>query len=324
MANQTYGQQFGQNIGGIAELLQSLLTGGTAVDSGMRAGKAGTQALGNVVGQGPSPLEAGAKAILSPYQEGVKKAMKESGYNEAFEAKQAGVPHTHIEQQAGLSPDSKYFDQTKVQPEVNRLATQQQEQMNPTAPSAQPQQNQGNILQQLLGSLVSGGGVNEQGVYQPRELLGGLMRENSASQLQRQQSYSMSPGGAVQEARMKAEQVPLSQEQQMTMQAGINTATREGLNQANERVQANLTALQTQYDQENKIAPPWTKNPLTGRNARMQQLQDQIDLQQGAALQLQNKLNNWKPTKFSGKRKINFNPKSDPKAIAAAKARGLI
>jgi hypothetical protein len=239
MANQTYSQQLGQNvggnIGGIAELLQSLLSGGTAVDAGMRAGRAGTQA----VGQGLNPLEAGAKAILSPYQEGVKKAMKESGYNEAFEAKQAGVPHTHIEQQAGLSPDSKYFDQTKVQPEVNRLATQQQEQMNPTAPSAQPQQNQGNILQQLLGSLVSGGGVNEQGVYQPRELLGGLMRENSASQLQRQQAYSMSPGGTVQEARMKAEQVPLSQEQQMTMQAGINTATREGLNQANERVQAN-------------------------------------------------------------------------------------
>ena len=43
------------------------------------------------------------KPQLSPYQEGVKKALKQAGEQQTFEAMQQGVPPQHIEQQAGLS-----------------------------------------------------------------------------------------------------------------------------------------------------------------------------------------------------------------------------
>jgi hypothetical protein len=44
-----------------------------------------------------------AKPTFSPYQEGVKKALKDMGEQHTVEALQQGIPADHIEQQAGLS-----------------------------------------------------------------------------------------------------------------------------------------------------------------------------------------------------------------------------
>lgn len=60
---------------------------------------------GTPVGQ--NPMDNISKAVgqsLSPYQEGVKKALKQSGEAHAAEAIQMGVPPSHIEQQSGLTP----------------------------------------------------------------------------------------------------------------------------------------------------------------------------------------------------------------------------
>lgn len=324
MENQTYGQQFGQNIGDAVQILQSLLLGRdttsgmpfpAAISSGLNAG----MALGNTqVGQ--NPVGEMAKAALSPYQEGVKKAMKESGYAHATEAVQSGVPPTHIEQQAGLSQNyTSTPANNMMQSSTQGLLGPGQEQGQyqgyqvPKQPTPTQQTNQPDILGGLLNMLRSGA----------RAANAGPISQLAQADLVRQQTRNITPGGGMEAVGIAESKKPLTQEQQVNMQAGINTATREGLNQANERIQANLTALQTQYDQEAKIAPIWTKNPITGRSARMQQIQDQIDLQQGAALQLQNKLNNWKPTKFtSGAKTGNYN-EQQKQAYNLARAKGL-
>lgn len=51
------------------------------------------------------------KPQFSPYQKGVEKALKETGYNQSVEALQAGVPPQHIEQQAGLATPEQVLQQ---------------------------------------------------------------------------------------------------------------------------------------------------------------------------------------------------------------------
>ncbi len=102
MANKTYADMAGQGTQDILGILSQLVQKSgllNPVNAGISAG----QALGNTEA-GTNPLPAMGKAMLSPYQEGVKTALKDSGKAHATEALSMGVAPEHIEQQSGISP----------------------------------------------------------------------------------------------------------------------------------------------------------------------------------------------------------------------------
>lgn len=247
--NQDYGSA-------IASLLGNLLNpNNTPIAAGARALGA---ASGTPVGQNPLPAMGQAAMQIGPYQKGVEKALKEGGYAHASEALQQGVSADHIQQQAGL-----------VQPQ--QMQQTQETSVQPQQPKVDP-----NILQQLLGGLVSGGKVNDQGVYQSIQLLGGLLREPADQQLQRQQAYSMSPAGEVQKAKMAAEQVPMTIYEKAQVGATGYKNQADVLNNQLAKIDESEKSLQAQMELYEKTRGPMNK-ATGGPSKEMKATQKQID-----------------------------------------------
>lgn len=102
--------------------------------------------------QGTANQGANAKPQLDPYQEGVKKALKESGYAHTTDAIQQGVPAAHIVEQAKLSPDQN--NPQKMLSDLIASAINGGQQ--PASTQAQPQmqtQNQAPMVQSM-GSMA--------------------------------------------------------------------------------------------------------------------------------------------------------------------------
>jgi len=162
----TYGQAAGYGIQDLTSLIMSALGG--ISKTAMEPVAAPARALGALSEQrvGDNPMQAIGQAVakVGPYAEGVKKALKESGYNEATEAKMSGVPADFIEQQAGLSPQmnpgqlqNSPYQQGQTgfgqQPNLNQLLIPgvQQQQSIPQAQQQNPLQVVGGLLNNFFG-----------------------------------------------------------------------------------------------------------------------------------------------------------------------------
>lgn len=183
MNNQTYGDAALKGGSDIISQLLKLVDQFNPANAGIKAGQAG---MNTEVGQNPTGNM--TKAVLSPYQQGVEKALKKSAEAHVAEAIMQGVPPQHIEQEAGLSPQQMNPGQLQNSPyqqnapgagtpqpgnNVNQafLAGQQPMQQ----PQAQAPQGQ-NILQSLMSMIYQPSSIQNGNTYQPASLLGGLMR----------------------------------------------------------------------------------------------------------------------------------------------------
>lgn len=267
--NQTYGQVFGNSVGGamnnagnILQVLLGLAQGGGPVDAGMRAGQG---AMNTPVGQNPLPNA--AAATVGPYQKGVEKALRTAGENHATEALQMGVPPTQIQ------------DHPLMQPPAPMASSEGAMQ----APSAQPGQvDQGaqqNVLKMLsgLGSfLFQAGGPDKNGTYQPRQMLGGLLRPGgTAAQLTGQQAANLTPGAQLGLKKAEAEQIPPTQYEQKTLQAGAYAANVTAINDELAKIQTDKQNIVDQMKTALELRNPIEKG-LGAAGGQVKQLQQTL------------------------------------------------
>jgi cell division protein FtsB len=266
------------------------------------------------------------KAAFSPYQEGVKKALKAMGEQHATEAIQQGVPVTHIESHAGLAahPNSVPMPGAMYQPapiptETGINTGAQQPQQNQTIQPNQNPQNAGNILSQLLSFIAKPSGVDANGAYTPGTSFGGLFREPNESILAGQQALNAQPSRALALKIAEADKVPLTQSEKATAAGtGFNYQV-TALNDQLSKMAEDEKSLQEQMKTYESLRGPLNKMS-GGPSKEMKGIQKQIDTLRASKSQIHQRLAN-----LYGQQP-NFTPSSNaaPEAIAEAKRRGLI
>lgn len=186
--------------------------------------------------------------------------------------------------QLGNSPTNVSNQATLAQPPA-QTQTQQ-------TPQAQGGVNALGIIGNLLHNFSQGAGqamMNSAGVgqFQGQQAQAGLMR---------QQMQNMNPNGGIQAVGQAQSQVPLTQEQKANVQAGVNTASIQSMNDQMARLQAQRDQLTKEFTAEIGTLPP-LRNPLSQKmTPRMVQIRKQLADLNTTQNDLHNQFMTWKPT----------------------------
>ena len=229
--------------------------------------------------------------VAGPYQEGVNKALKEAGQQHVVEAIQAGMSPQDIQNH----PIMNGGQQSQSIP-ANNLNVNQGKGMGLGGANLDQQGNVNVNMPSILGRILFGNSL----VNQDLNTISGAQKVSG--------------------------QEPIQPMEKAQVQAGINTATLQSMNDANQRLQNYRDQLTKEFTAEAATIPDWQKGVVTKLTPRMKEIQDQlkdINISQG---QLLNSFMSYKPTNIMNKvKEINSKYSNAPaEAIAEARKRGLI
>lgn len=283
---QDYGQAAIQLLGQLINPNNTPLAAISRALGGASATQVGQNPIPNAI-QGmastPQPQSSGAAPAPSNGPSSIgyhQKAMQAAIANRAKQLTPAADEAlTHIGPEAGMQ-QAQLLDQQ----EATKVQTQTQQ--------PQGQSNALGILGNLLHNFSQGAGqsmMNSAGVgqFQNQQAQAGLMR---------QQTQNINPNGGIQAVGQAESQKPLTQGEKATVQAGINTASIQSMNDQMARLQAQRDQLTKEFTAEIATLPP-LRNPLSQKmTPRMVEIRKQLADLNTTQNSLHNQFMTWKPT----------------------------